>query len=319
MAKINENQSERPQPSSEFAKPAGVGKRGDRGDTVIVPGDGVYLSRHRKYDFEREVNKDGVSDYHVMLIPEEAVLMWAEKIKCHRRMEESRRAEYEKKCHEGTDTEDPAKDPNVINNGKRNYFSIDRSRSTMSISVASGTSRYLNSSAVKHNNWVLMDLTAPDGRRYGRLEMSYDQLASALVSNSPVPITWSDFWDVNEDSVLLTEVVHPPERIDQRMEQRLRDTIGGLKKITDRIRDRVNARVDAGKSMPKTELQEVIRDIDTVESFLKANTDFVVGQALEETTSIVERAAMFIALQHGVQTSEIADNSLLGKLLGDGK
>lgn len=177
------------------------------------------------------------------------------------------------------------------------------------------TGQYLNGSTVKHHNFVSIGLITPDGRHYGDIHMTFDQFAAALVSNSHIPCTWSSFWSVEPNNVQLQEVVKVPASIPERMEQRLNNRLDEFRGRVDALADKIQARVDAGKAMPKTELAELLHDIAVLKSHFDSNRDFTVEQAHEEVTSIVEQAAISVAFQHNLSPRQVIENTQLGTLL----
>ena len=342
MAKKHESNltgADVPADTSAHAVARNVAEKTARRDEAIVPGDGVYLSRSRVSQYQREADdkfKDMDSDsrgsryggqdatYANMLISEEEILEWGAVITKERQMRNAdpvsasgihRAGEpYEHLCHEGTDTQDPTKDPSPIHD-RNNKFDIDRSRSTILITKSHG-SQYLNGSAVQHSESVHIELTTPDGRRYADVHLSMDQFASALVSNSHIPCTFYSYWSCEPTNVLLAEVVKEPEPIANRMQQRLWDQIGDVDAAAAKIIEELDSQIEAGKPMGKVQLRQLRRDLDNLKGNMKANANFIVDQALEETSHIAETAAIWIAQNQGLSnTREIAERTPLGSLL----
>lgn len=313
-----------------------AGQPGDQRDVLIIPGHGIYLSRSAKHQMEQAAEKDvkghpdwqtsrwggGKTEYYQQKLGEAQVLEWADEIRKSYAMAgkpapggDNARAAYEAKCYPGTDTFDPLLDPSVIRD-KQNGFDLDRSESTVLITCPSG-SRWLNASAVKHTNYVSFKLTTPDGRHYGEFSMSFDQFASALVKPMHTPITWDFYWSLEPGNVALREVVKEPDSLMGRAEQRLGDRID---EVTGRLRaavDELRQHAETGKPMSKTRQAELVKSLDVATAHLKANTTFVLDQAMEEASHIMETAAVWIAnSQHLRGVGEIMGSTPLGSLLG---
>lgn len=274
MAKVKESLDEGVHPdTSAHAKGVYTGKYGDRQDRLHVPGEGFYFSEHALHDMERaegaQAEKRGGrrydKRYSKAFLSEDAVENLYNQIQVHRSLEaakdrmEQQRANYESTCYDGTDTEDPTKSDGVIHD-KRNAMWIDRSQSTARMSLASGT-RYLNGSAVEHQHYVRFTITSPDGRTLVEVAMTFDQLASFLVSNMATPCTVDTYWSVNDQCVRLQEVVHPPETIHTRMEQRLNDRLDEMQKRLCDISTDLDAQIESGKPMSKTRLAELRKSL----------------------------------------------------------
>lgn len=325
---IGKNSEEVPQDSSKHAKPWSIGKYGESGDILLVPGVGVCLSRSAVNDYESEARRiaakhgiDKFHPYHQIVICEDDIRKWVATFDKNRSMEqvaEAKRSQvhdHEQHCYPGTDTQDPKLDSSKYKIHKnRNQYDLDKSESTIGIHVASGN-RYLNGSMVKHHHYVRIEFNTPDGRRYGEVCLTFDQFASALVSNSSTPCTWDNYWGIEKDSILLREVVHKPQSIDERMAERLNDRLNSINERFDALQAKLDEKIESGKAMSKTNLAEVRRELDLLRSALQENRNFTVEQSREEVTSIVEQAAISIALSNNLSAEEIISNAHMGPLL----
>jgi len=261
MANVIEDQNQEFIPdTSAHAKPYSVGKYGERRDVLVVPEEGVYLSAHKAHDMERDAQKayrehnpgskyDDKS-YHKLFISRGQILELAAALKANDQMQdafEKAKADYEATCYEGTDTEDPLKTKTRIDK-RRNEFRLDKSRSTIALHCTSSTGTMLNGSAVEHSHFVSIYIKTPDGRTCVEVSMTFDQLAAMLVSNMETPCTLTDYWSVNESNVRLSEVVHPPEDIRSRMQQRLQQATEELSSIAERVTIEIKNRLRANNT-----------------------------------------------------------------------
>lgn len=300
-----------------------VGDINDRTDRLIIPGLGICLSKSAVHDLQRNAAKklapkEYRHEYYDGFISEEQLRAWVRALDKHRSMEEAKDAKdpnhaHEEFCYPGTDTVDPTKSPHSISKHKNN-FDIDRSESSISIHVTSG-SRYLNGSSVKHHHYVSIHLSTPDGRRYGEVALTFDQFAAALVSNMGTPCTWDQYWGADKNSVMLKEVVKQPDSIADRMEGRLKDRLDDIEKGFAAIDQKLSEKINAGKHMSKTHVAELQRDLNILRGHLIANRDFTVEQSREEVAGIVEQAAISVAFDHKLTPEQVIANAHMGTLL----
>jgi hypothetical protein len=320
---------ETPRDTLLHASPWHTGKHGDKADRLHVPGEGFYLSKHAKYDLERDAatmakahgdNRSTFDLYHQLFISEDQIEAWWRQIEVQRKLQQhadervAAQKAYEATCYPGTDTEDPTKCTNKIHD-KRNEFDLDRSRSAASLTICSGH-RYLNGSAVPHQHYVRMSFDSPDGRDLLTVCMTFDQFASFLVSHSSTPCTYDDYWSLNDNCVRLTEVVKEPESINSRMSQRLNDRLDEMRKQVTDLQRQLDEQIASGKAMSKTRLAEIRKALDVFTSHFDSNRDFTIRQAQEEVSSIVEQAAATIAWQHRLSPEELIGNSHVRALVG---
>lgn len=329
-----------PADSTLHARPWHVAPKGVHADIVIAIGDGVYLSRHRVSDYERSADTQMEDDtearrskytphadeYAKLHIPEGTILKWAAIIDKARAMQGEAKARrsgqhsdrpteaYEAKCHPGTDTRDPARDPSNIES-QSDEWRLDRSESTILITISSGD-HLLNASAVRHSHAIHVSLHTPDGRNYGDFTMSFDQFAAALVSHSSVPITWNSYWSCEPGNVMLQEVVRHPEPVKDRFVKRLEAAQATVKKLTQEALQTLRDQIATGKPMGKNALTEILRKLEGLPGTMGNHTQFIMTQAVEEVAHVTETAAIWIAMNHGILTPDaIAERTPLGSLL----
>ncbi len=323
MAKAKER-GEHPEDTNAHASTIHVGQFGHKSDQLMVIGEGVYLSRHAVHEMERSFAKQNEAHggeryedkYHKMLIPERQIESWHREIQKNKEMTAARdrhREEYQKGCYPGTDAEDPTKKTGPLKDGA-NSFSLDRSQSTISLSMASGN-RYLNGSSVMHQNYVNLSVHSPDGRELVEVAMTFDQFASFLCSNMATSCTVDTYWSVTDDCLRLQEVVKEPDSIHERMAQRLNNRLDGMRERIATLQRELDEQAASGKAMSKTKVQEVSRQLEIFSSHFDSNRDFTVLQAKEEVSSIVEQAAATIAWNHKLSNEELLANPHVRSML----
>lgn len=269
---------------------------------------GVSLSKHRVYEYQRNADGDAA-----LRIPADSILEWAENLrKLGLTREEKRGRSRPEVCYEGTDTIDGE---HSEFREKRNHFDLDKSKSTVLITVANSNDTWLNGSAIPHRKFIRISLKLPDGRYYGSFEMSFDQFATALVLPTETPCTWDRYMDVNEHNVWMSEVVNPPQPIKERMADRLVSQLDDVDNKFEEAMTKLREQIDTGKAMSKTKLIDLLRDLEIVKCHADSNRDFVVDQALEETAKIVEGAAITIAMEHGIRPKQISEGRVVKSLL----
>lgn len=319
MAKqVGNVEDDTPRDTAAHTRTVHQGEYGDKGARVYVPGEGFYLSKHAMHDIEADCRKmskaHGEREYDDKryargFISESEIESWCNEIRTVRAIVDaadkraSKREDYESLCYDGTDTQDPHKGGTFRD--KRNEFDLDRSRSTIHLSMVSSTGRYLNGSAVKHQHYVHLRVESPDGRQLVDVAMTFDQFAAFLVSNMATPCTLDGYWSVTDECVRLQEVVKEPETIHARMEQRMGARLDEMYARLESITDELDSQIESGKAMSKTKLAELRKDLDVYKSHFGSNRDFTVQQAKEEVSSIVEQAAASIAWQHKLSPEEL--------------
>lgn len=307
MAKQVENTESLNPDTTRFAIPSSIGTVNTVGDCVIIPDLGVKLSRDKQYDLQRycqrviKNNGSGANSYDdTMLIPISFIQEWMKILNTYGTMQAAASSRDESKYHAGTD---------AINASKvgRNTHEIDRSESTIRISCPSGKV-YLNGSIVEHRDFVSITVTTPDGNKYAEIYMTFDQFASLLVSSSAVPCTMKYFYSKNSDTVMLEEVVHIPESIDKRMANRLDSELNELQQRIERICDTLIDQIDSNKSLSKTKMQDLHKNLININKCLKSNCNFIITQALEEIASVAEQTVFNVSHLYDVSRDSTIQN-----------
>jgi hypothetical protein len=298
-----------------------------KGDRTLIADEGIFLSKSAMHDLSRNcaTATERVTDkrpgwdegYYKGFISEAEIEGWYHQIQTSRRMrqaakEPSAAEKYADLCHPGTDAEDPEKSGR---SRRRDDFDLDRSRSTANLGMPQSNGTWLNGSGVQHRSFVSMEFTSPDGRDLLSVSMTPEQFASFLCSNSHVPCTIERYWSVTEECVRLREVVKKPDTIHQRMEKRLTGRLDDMKARLEAAMAKIQEKIDSGKAMSKTQLSELLFDLDVYRSHFDSNRDFTVTQAHEEVTAIVESAAAAIAFEHRIPRNELLNNANVSALL----
>jgi hypothetical protein len=172
----------------------------------------------------------------------------------------------------------------------------------MNLTSSSGT--YLKDCLQPQHYYVSISIEDPDGKALCRVGLSYEQAAKMLLYNGTVICTLERYRDLKGN--LISEKVDPPESVHQRMKDRLKDTRSSLQKRLEDIRRDVYDMVNGGKT-GKTNLKELLNNIETVQSHYEANEDFTVQQAEEELGKMQNNAAgqLGIFLQtHGLEVAQ---------------
>jgi hypothetical protein len=299
------------------------------GDVFFVPNEGVGIggvisSREREY--EKRIDElrgkplPGRSHHRKgFWFTENEILRLADEIRTHQTMVSVDNPGEHRK-HDGFDTE---RGKDGLHN-EDDHFNLDVSQSTLWIGVTQSTGEWLNASAVKHHSYISIRIHGPDGQILADIGITFEQFAAALTSNMAQPCTAQDYWSRPPNSIRLRERVKPPRSIKDRMAKRLWGSLDGDKKNLQKVMDTIQEVADGTKKIGKNAAKDLLRTLEMVANYRKANANFVVGQALEETTAIVEGAAAALAQTFGrpEAAQQIIEASGLGediKLLGTGE
>jgi hypothetical protein len=315
---------EKPQKDTTRHAQVSVSRTFGKGDRTLLANEGIFLSKSAMHDVERGC-KDAVErvtgkrptfddeGYYRGFISEGQIEQWYHNIQADRQMRKAAKEplaaeEYAEVCHPGTDTEDPEKSPRSYRR-RSDDFNIDRSRSTAQLGMPQSTGSWLNGSGVKHRSFISMQFHSPDGRDLLTVYMTPEQFASFLCSNTTVPCTMDTYWSVTDECVRLREVVKKPDTIHDRMEKRLDGRLDEMKERLEATMAKLNEKIQSGKAMSKTQLAEIVHELEVYQSHFDSNRDFTVLQAREEVSSIVEAAAASIAFEHRIPRDELLANS----------
>jgi len=279
-----------------------VSEDDETGDIGYLPHHGVVVvSQHRIYDWSRNASRKdikytGSDDQKMYAIPESQILSMANTIKQHQRLSKVTEALKEGKdlrgqvLHPDTDAE---KSTHGDFYKYENWDNVEKSQSSITLSITSG-SRYLNGSMAKHQHWVSINITSPDGRVVAEVDMSPDQFATFLISRGPVPCTLDHYNSIDENSVALRERVYNPESIINRMHQRLKDSTKeqdkDLKQIVENLKEK------AGKPLSKKDLDTLINQLERSSVGRVGTSAFIIEQAMEEGSALAESTMIRVAL-----------------------
>lgn len=299
-----------------------VGDNNEKKDVLYVPGDGLFLSHAaaRKLHNSSESyfkSLDRKNNYE-LFISEFQLQHWLSVHETYNKLvKDSRIAEseeYASKCYPGTDTIDPLKSESKTDRN-RNCGEVDRSCSSILLSVVSTNGRYLNGSMVGHDRYVKITINSPDRRDLVEVAMSYDQFASFLFSNSHVPCTIDSFWSINDRCVRLREVVKVPDSISDRMAQRMDDRLVESESLVDDLLVMLDEQFTAGKSLSKTKISDVLSRLKILKRNMRSNRDFTIHQAKEEVASIIEQAVVTISRDNNVNANDVVNSISVASVL----
>jgi len=149
------------------------------------------------------------------------------------------------------------------------------SRVCMTLTSSNGT--WLNGCLQKQHYYVSLTIYNPDREELVRVGLSFEQAARMLMYNGDVECTLERYRDVDG------RMGKSHESLNKRLEDAKRD-----------LYDMVNGNKPRGKKA----LQDLMHDIDVIQSHFKSNQTYVVQQAEEEVGHIqsnaVEQLGMFI-------------------------
>lgn len=172
----------------------------------------------------------------------------------------------------------------------------------------------LNGSLMRHRNAICLEICDPEGFPFVRMQMTGEQLARLLTTNTHVDVTLEQYRDA--DGKIVKEFVPDPldvrERMEVRFAKRDAEIMNQLTGIEEQLAD--------GK-MGKRKAKILMDELDTVKRNLVANRDFTVQQGVEEVEEIAETVITQVtaaANTLGIDSTTIA-NALIPKRSGSRK
>ena len=180
----------------------------------------------------------------------------------------------------------------------------DKKTSTVSMNLTSSSGTWLNGCLQPQHYYVSLNIEDPNGEIVARVALSYEQAAKMMLYNGDVECTLERYRDKTGN--LTEEKVEPPETVHQRMKDRLKDSHVTLAKRLEDIRRDVYEMLNGGKS-GKTNLTNLLHDIEVIQGHYSSNENFVVQQAEEELGSMQNNAAGQLGLflqSHGADLKQ---------------
>jgi hypothetical protein len=170
---------------------------------------------------------------------------------------------------------------------------INKSNSRVCMNLTSSTGTWLNGCLQPQHFFVSLEITDPESKLLTRVELTFEQAARMLLYNGDVECTLAQYR--NTKGELVQEKVTPPETVHSRMKGRLKETRESVNKRIEDARRDVYDMVN-GNVKGKTALKELLHNIETIQSHISSNENFVIQQAEEELTSMQENATGQIGL-----------------------
>jgi len=164
----------------------------------------------------------------------------------------------------------------------------EKSKSSVLMSLTSSSGSWLNGCLQPQHYFVSLEINDPNDKIVARVALSFEQAARMLLYNGTVECTLERYRDSNGN--LVTEDVERPETVHERMKNRLNETHNSLAKRLEDVRRDVYEMLNSGK-VGKSNLSELLNEIETIQSHYASNENFVVQQAEEELGSIQNNAA----------------------------
>lgn len=176
--------------------------------------------------------------------------------------------------------------------------------SKISMNLTSSNGAWLNDCLQPQHYYVSIEIKGPEHQMIARVALSYEQAAKMMLYNGEVDCTLERY--VNQNGLLVEEKVEPPQTVNQRMRERLKDTRETLGNRLENIRRDVYEMLNEGKANKKS-LATLLGDIETIQSHYVANENFVMQQAEEELGVMQNNAAGQLGLflqSHGANLEQ---------------
>jgi len=162
----------------------------------------------------------------------------------------------------------------------------NKNMSKIHLSIIQSTGTWLNESVTPQHSYPSISLLDPNGEILAKIDMTFEQFAQLLVSNSEVTCTLSRYR--SRQDKIEAEKVEPPSSINDKMTERLGEY---RKNLTDRIKELETdayEMLNGTTKVNKKALEQLLHDIKTIRSHFASNENFAVQQAQEEAAQIQE-------------------------------
>jgi hypothetical protein len=186
-----------------------------------------------------------------------------------------------------------------------NAQDINKKRETSSIlmSLAQSTGTWLNGSLQPQHYYVLMQIKDPDGKIVTQVALTYEQMARTLLYSGPVDCTLQRYR--NETGKLVEEVVPLPKTVKERMHDRLEDVNSSLTKRLEDVKKDLYLMVNGHTKPGKTNLEELMKEIDTIQAHFKSNQTYVAQETEKELaemqSNMTGQLGLLLQTQAGLQ------------------
>jgi hypothetical protein len=161
-------------------------------------------------------------------------------------------------------------------------------------SAQSNTGIPLNECLHPQRNYIAIEIKDPGGAQVLELAMSYDQFVRLLLCNTEIPVTLTKYRD--SKGAWVKENVPVPESVMDKVVNRMGEATSAIQgRITDLRKDLYEA-LNSGKPVSKKKLEQLLGDVQTIESHFDSNIPFTVEQAAEEVSEIQENAKTQLSL-----------------------
>lgn len=185
--------------------------------------------------------------------------------------------------------------------------------SKIMMTLANSTGTWLNGCLQSQHYYVHIEIKDPNGKLLAQVGLSYEQAARMLLYNGEVDCTLQRYRD--ETGKMAEELVTPPETVQTRMKKRLEDVEGSLvtrlQDIQKDLYDMVNGHVKPGK----TNLEELMGNVDTVLNNLTSNREFVAQETQKEMAEMQSNMAGQLGLLIQTLTGTQVTGETLRQLL----
>ena len=158
--------------------------------------------------------------------------------------------------------------------------------SKISLSINQSTGTWLNEALLPQHRYPSIDILDPNGEILAKIDMTFEQFAQFLVSNSHVTCTLSRYR--TRDDKLAAEEVEQPETVGDRMTKRLGEYRENVKDRMKELQTDIYEMINGSQKINKKTLEKLYSDIGTIRSHFVSNENFAVQQAQEETSEIQE-------------------------------
>lgn len=181
------------------------------------------------------------------------------------------------------------------------------------MSLSQSTGQWLNGCLQPQHYYVHVEIKDPDGKLVAQVALSYEQMARTLLYSGEVDCTLQRYRD--DTGKLVEEVVTPPKTVKDRMAERLGDVTGSLEKRLADVKKDLYSMINGHTKPGKTNLEELMSQVDTIQSHFTSNQDYVVQETEKELAEMQSNMAGQLGLLIQTQTGVSLPGQTLAKLL----
>jgi regulator of replication initiation timing len=199
-------------------------------------------------------------------------------------------------------------------------YGLDKKRtSTVYLRQVQATSRdvFLNDTLNGQNFYVEMEVKDPNDKLVCQIGMSYEQFVRIMLSSNNVPVTLLKYR--NEDGELVKEEVEKPDSAKDALIKDLDETIGSVNDRISDLKKDIYELVNSGKSVGKKKMEDLLSQIEVIESHYNSNISFVTQEAVNRVGEVQDnvKTQLSIAMNNMINSNSFEPNDFKKLIEGE--